>query len=155
MSDRALYALAANCPGLTHIGLGGYSESITDGGLTVLFEACTQLSHVKLSSKLLKVTDAAAAALGAHCHGLQELKMPKRMTDAALLALARGCRGLRRVDMRRCLAVSSDGLLALVAACGELERLLVPHALDLGSVRELCWVDVVVHEEAQELVLLR
>jgi len=40
VSDRSLYALAANCPQLAELALAGYNENITDGGVTVLLEAC-------------------------------------------------------------------------------------------------------------------
>jgi hypothetical protein len=50
-----MYAVAANCPELEVLTLGGYNEHVTDGGITVLLEACRRLNTVKLSSKLLKV----------------------------------------------------------------------------------------------------
>jgi hypothetical protein len=50
-----MYAVAANCPELEVLTLGGYNEHVTDGGITVLLEACRHLNTVKLSSKLLKV----------------------------------------------------------------------------------------------------
>lgn len=50
-----MYAVAANCPELEVLTLGGYNEHVTDGGITVLLEACRNLHTVKLSSKLLKV----------------------------------------------------------------------------------------------------
>jgi hypothetical protein len=50
-----MYALAANCPQLAVLTLGGYNEHITDGGMTVLLEAASRLHTVRLSSKLLKV----------------------------------------------------------------------------------------------------
>lgn len=52
---RSMYAVAANCPELEVLTLGGYNEHVTDGGITVLLEACRHLHTVKLSSKLLKV----------------------------------------------------------------------------------------------------
>lgn len=52
---RSMYAVAANCPDLEVLTLGGYTEHVTDGGITVLLEACAHLHTVKLSSKLLKV----------------------------------------------------------------------------------------------------
>lgn len=53
--SRSMYAVAANCPDLEVLTLGGYTEHVTDGGITVLLEACPHLHTVKLSSKLLKV----------------------------------------------------------------------------------------------------
>lgn len=55
---RSMYAVAANCPELEVLTLGGYNEHVTDGGITVLLEACRNLHTVKLSSKLLKVRPA-------------------------------------------------------------------------------------------------
>lgn len=53
-----MYAVAANCPELEVLTLGGYNEHVTDGGITILLEACKNLHTVKLSSKLLKVCPA-------------------------------------------------------------------------------------------------
>jgi hypothetical protein len=62
-----MYAVAANCPELESLTLGGYNEHVTDGGITILLEACKNLHTVKLSSKLLKVCVAASAVDVPHC----------------------------------------------------------------------------------------
>jgi hypothetical protein len=47
LSDRSLYALAANCRDLRELQLAGYSEQISDGGLMVLAETCGELRWVR------------------------------------------------------------------------------------------------------------
>lgn len=96
-----MYALAANCPNLQSITVGGYNEHVTDGGMTVLFEACKQLHYVRLSSKLLKVTDTAGATLANSCPSLTHVKLTKAMTDSTLLRLSLSCKLLQEVDMHR------------------------------------------------------
>ncbi|KAF8072467.1 hypothetical protein HT031_000126 [Scenedesmus sp. PABB004] len=132
VSDRSLYAVAANCPGLTSLSLGGYSEHVTDGGLTVLLEACRGLTDVRLSSKLLKLTDASGAALAANCGGLTHVKLTRAMTDDTLRALAVRCGALVEVNAHRCAGVGAGALRDLVAACPRLRRVVLPRSLDLG-----------------------
>jgi 23S rRNA G2069 N7-methylase RlmK/C1962 C5-methylase RlmI len=96
-----MYALAANCPNLQSITVGGYNEHVTDGGMTVLFEACKQLHYVRLSSKLLKVTDTSGATLASSCPSLTHVKLTKAMTDSTLLRLSLSCKLLQEVDMHR------------------------------------------------------
>ena len=55
LTDRSLYAAAANCPHLASLHLSGYHERITDYGLTVLFEACHSMRRAALSWRLCKV----------------------------------------------------------------------------------------------------
>jgi hypothetical protein len=90
------------------------------------------MTTLRLSSKLLKVTDQATAHLARHCPRLHHYKMTRCMTDASLAALAAGCKQLVVIDMRRCSGISEGGLLALLAGCGELRRLLLPPSLRLS-----------------------
>ncbi|KAI8474911.1 MAG: hypothetical protein J3K34DRAFT_517768 [Monoraphidium minutum] len=128
VSDRSLYAVAANCKGLRELQLGGYSENITDGGLTVLVESCGALTTLWLSGKLLKVTDATLAALAAHRRaGLARAKLTRSMGAAAALALLASCRELEELDLRHCGGPFDEAAVAsLAAACPKLSRLALP-----------------------------
>lgn len=58
ITDRALYAVAANCKRLSSLRLGGYHECISDAGMTILVSACSAtLNRLQLSSKLTRVSD--------------------------------------------------------------------------------------------------
>lgn len=136
-----MYALAANCPELTAITLGGYNEHVTDGGMTVLFEACRSFTFVILSSKLLKVTDATGVTLAKNCPGLTHVKLTKAMTDVTIKQLALSCRQLQDVDLHRCSSVSSQALQEMVQRCERLVTLLLPQHVEVeGMVQQLpCW----------------
>jgi hypothetical protein len=52
LSDRSIYALAANCRGLRRLKVSGYSEQMGDGGLTVLAETCGELRCARARPRL-------------------------------------------------------------------------------------------------------
>lgn len=128
VSDRALYAVAANCRGLQELQLGGYSENITDIGLSVLLDACPTLRVLWLGGKLLKVTDATLAALTRHSpSSLQRIKLTRSMTSSALRRLSH-CRELVEIDARHISDgdVPDDILAELARACPNLRRIALP-----------------------------
>eukprot|EP00878_Enallax_costatus_P013162 GHUV01013759.1.p1 GENE.GHUV01013759.1~~GHUV01013759.1.p1 ORF type:complete len:236 (+),score=74.67 GHUV01013759.1:1509-2216(+) len=154
ISDRSMYALAANCPDLTAITLGGYNEHVTDGGLTVLFEACKQLAMVRLSSKLLKVTDTSGVTLAKNCLSLTHVKLTKAMTDATIKQLAVSCRQLQEVDLHRCCSVSCQALEELVQRCQSLVTIVLPQQTEVeGMVQQMPRCSLCMVEEQQLQVL--
>ncbi|KAF6258136.1 hypothetical protein COO60DRAFT_1460810 [Scenedesmus sp. NREL 46B-D3] len=158
ISDRSLYAVAANCPGLTAITLGGYNEHVTDGGMTVLFDSCKQLTHVQLSSKLLKVTDCSGASLAANCPHLTSAKLTRAMTDATIRQLALSCKHLRELDLHRSCSVSCEALQGLLEACPQLSKLVLPQQLEVGSMMQAmhsrcCILSMLEEEQLQVLAL--
>lgn len=129
VSDRSLYAVAANCRGLRELQLGGYSENITDGGLSVLVESCPSLVTLWLSGRLLKVTDTALSALsrGPSAATLRRVKLTRSMTSSGALRLLRSCAGLREVDARHCRGEFEEADVAgLARACPRLSRVVLP-----------------------------
>lgn len=151
-----MYAVAANCADLTYIILGGYNEHVTDGGMTVLFEACKELSLVRLSSKLLKVTDTSGVTLAKNCHGLTHFKLTKAMTDATIKQLAVSCKHLQEVDLHRCSSISCEALQLLVGACQGLEQVVLPQQIELGvMVQQMprCSLSMVEEQQLQVLAL--
>lgn len=131
ISDRSLYALAAYCPSLQTLSFGGYSEHLTDGGFTVLFEVCDQISTVLLSSKLLKVTNESVFSLAQHCPQLQRVKLTASMTDSTLEYLAKHNARLEQVDLKRSRRMTSPAVWNLLQACPSIHRLCVPIRLGL------------------------
>jgi hypothetical protein len=156
VTDRSLYALAANCRELEEITLGGYNENVTDGGMVVVFETCTQLQRLKLSSKLLKVTDVSTAMLATNCHAITHIKLSRAMSDASLASLAQGCPLLQEVDLHRCSSISARGLAQLLAACPRLQQLVLPQSLQveaLVSSTPRCSLQVNEARQLQHLLL--
>ncbi|MEW5307848.1 MAG: hypothetical protein WDW38_011123 [Sanguina aurantia] len=99
ITDRALYAVAANCKRLSSLRVGGYHECISDAGMTILVSACSAtLTRLQLSSKLTRVSDVTMqclansierhAAEGIPCP-LTTLKLTAATTDAGLQHLTR------------------------------------------------------------------
>lgn len=153
---RSMYALAANCPDLTAITLGGYNEHVTDGGMTVLFEACRSLALVRLSSKLLKVTDTSGTALAKHCRSLTHIKLTKAMTDATINQLAVSCKQLQEVDLHRCSSISCQALQQLVGACQGLAQVVLPQQIELERmVQQMprCSLSMIEEQQLQVLAL--
>jgi hypothetical protein len=153
-----MYAVAANCPRLTAITLGGYNEHVTDGGMTVLFDSCKQLTRVQLSSKLLKVTDSSGVSLAANCPRLTNAKLTRAMTDATIKQLAVSCKQLRELDLHRSCSVSCEALQALLESCPQLSKLVLPQQLEVGSMVQAmssrcCSLSMLEEEQLQVLAL--
>eukprot|EP00879_Flechtneria_rotunda_P010555 GHRR01011035.1.p1 GENE.GHRR01011035.1~~GHRR01011035.1.p1 ORF type:complete len:236 (+),score=88.04 GHRR01011035.1:683-1390(+) len=156
ISDRSMYALAANCPSLTAVSIGGYNEHVTDGGMTVLFEACQQLHSVRLSSKLLKVTDTSGVSLARNCRGLVSITLTATMGNATVNQLAASCKQVQEVDLHGARSVTCDALQQLVASCPALNKIVLPQQLQLDCVVQQlprCSLQVVVGPELQVLGL--
>lgn len=115
-SNRSLYALAAQCPDLTALCIGGYNEKFDDVGLGMVFEACPGLQVVQLCSRLPHVTSAALLKLAHGCRRLRAVKLPSCTSDEALLALATFCRHLTAINAKRCTALSKQGIEAAAKA---------------------------------------
>jgi hypothetical protein len=155
---RSLYAVAANCHGLTAITLGGYNEHVTDGGMTVLFDSCKQLTCVQLSSKLLKVTDASGTSLAVNCPRLTHAKLTRAMTDTTIKQLALSCKQLRELDLHRSCSVSCGALQGLLEASPQLSKLVLPQQLEVGSVVQAmssrcCSLSMLEEDQLQVLAL--
>jgi hypothetical protein len=131
VTDRSLYALAAHCRHLEGLSLGGYSERISDYGLTILFEACGRLRSVQLCSKLYKVTDESASVLARHCPDLEVVKLTQSCSDASLAHLGGSCRKLRKVVLKLSRQVTASGVVQLALQCPCLEQLALPAAFQL------------------------
>ena len=65
LTDAAITALAANCPGLTSIDLSE-CENLTDAAITALAARCPGLTSIDFSG-CRNLTDAAITALAARC----------------------------------------------------------------------------------------
>lgn len=115
LTDRSLYALAANCKGLEELDIAGYYERISDYGLTILFDSCKDLRLVRLSSKMLRVSDVSAKALAASCSNLRIVKLPRTIGDEGITALLKACTGLEELDLSSCETIS-DGLHKLLTS---------------------------------------
>lgn len=131
VTDRSLYALAAHCDKLQHFSVGGYSERISDYGLTILFESCPHLLSVQLCSKLYKVTDEAIAVLARHSPELEAIKLTQSITNAGLQHLATGCHKLHQLVLKSNRHVTAAALVQLVLQCPELHTLVLPWRFEL------------------------
>jgi hypothetical protein len=150
VSDRALYAVAANCRGLEELHLGGYRFGL--GGLgargTGSRQGAAAARRVHRSARWTcasrwrpppplprprseNITDGGLTVLLEACAGLRVLWLGGKLlkvTDATTAAAARHCAGaLRRVKLTRSATAAS---LAALRGCRELEELDARHCRD-------------------------
>jgi hypothetical protein len=80
------------------------------------------------------------------------------MTDATIKQLAVSCKQLRELDLHRSYSVSCEALQELLQACPQLQKLVLPQQLEVGSMVQAmrsrcCSVSMLEEEQLQVLAL--
>eukprot|EP00696_Hemimastix_kukwesjijk_P002081 gnl/Hemi2/12549_TR4285_c0_g1_i1.p1 gnl/Hemi2/12549_TR4285_c0_g1~~gnl/Hemi2/12549_TR4285_c0_g1_i1.p1 ORF type:complete len:481 (+),score=147.47 gnl/Hemi2/12549_TR4285_c0_g1_i1:71-1513(+) len=126
VGDAGLQGLAAHCPNLKTLNLGGGlwagARSISDASIQALAEKCPHLSNLNFFG-CKSITDASLAALGRCCKELTALNFGgcKDLTDEGLKSLS-NCRALQQVHFGGCVLITDDGLGALAEGCTALRQ---------------------------------
>jgi len=99
LSDATVVAIAAGCPDLLELDLGG--SAVTDVGLVRLSSQCGRLVKVGLR-RCKKITDAGLGFLSDRAKFLQWIDLSlasRKITEGGILSLAEGCGGLKFVGV--------------------------------------------------------
>ena len=135
----AIAALAAGCPGLTGVNMGG-CYMLTDASILALAAGCPELTDVNVFG-CGELTDASMSALAAGCPRLTTVNVSycDILTDASILALAAGCPELTHVDVNWCCELTDASMSALATGCPRLTTVDVSYCSNLtdASIVEL------------------
>ena len=117
VTDAGLASLAAGCPAITLLTLGG-CDQITDTGLASLTAGCPAIITLKLTG-CSQITDTGLASLAAGCPDITTLTLRQcfRVTDAGLASLAAGCTAITTLHLSYCNQITDTGLASLAAGC--------------------------------------
>jgi len=89
LTDDGVVALAANCPGLMEVTIGG-SDHITDNAIIAVAENCPGLTILRLNGWCPHITDKSITRVAVNCLGLTRLEFFGwfgNITDTSMIAL--------------------------------------------------------------------
>ena len=131
LGNRALCALAANCPQLRHANFSSCT-AVTDEGFSTLAIHCHQLQHIALDGSPL-LTDKGVFTLASNCPDLLCFRADSSssITDRGVAFLAQSCTNLQCLSLKSASQLSQTALRALAHFCGHLSHLDVTGAVYL------------------------
>ena len=117
LTDVSISALADGCPGLTIVDLSGCKQ-LSDASISALAAGCPELTSLDLSY-CYELSDASISALVARCPELTNVNLSYcyDLTDASISALAAGCPGLTSVSLSNWYHLTDAAISALAARC--------------------------------------
>ncbi|KMZ64378.1 F-box protein SKP2A [Zostera marina] len=165
VTDRALRAIARNCPELQVLNIG-WCEEVSDQGVTSLAIGCPDLRSLDLCACVL-ITDESVVALANGCRRLKSLDLYycRNITDRAMYCLANsggrcrmkrsvvcrcnGCccdeeEGLESLNISQCTALTPPAVQAVcdsfpaLHTCSDRHSLSISGCLSLASVHCAC-----------------
>ena len=117
-----LFALAENCPGLTHVDLGGCQNQLDYAAVLKLADKCRGLKYVDFDA-CWNLMDVFVLGLADKCRKLKHVAFGEcdKLTDAAVLGLSDKCSGLKYVDFNCCDKLTDASVLGLADKCSGLK----------------------------------
>jgi hypothetical protein len=120
LTDEVVQSVAAHCPLLEHLNIGGCSV-VSDTAIRTVAESCPLLQFVILQGT--NIADATVASLSERCPLLKRMNLGfcPNLTDAAILVVAERLPGITHIDLMCLVAITSSAVETLASKCRELE----------------------------------